>query len=93
MLDPVRAAAARHGPDAAEALRAAGGTPPVVTGLLEQVQIDHTEVDLIVVDVRHRLLIGRAYVTVSIDVASRCIVGRPWSSRWRHRRCCRSGSA
>ncbi|OXM43132.1 hypothetical protein [Amycolatopsis alba] len=27
-----------------------GGTPPEITGLLEQVQIDHTPVDVIVVD-------------------------------------------
>ena len=42
---------------------------------LEQVQIDHTVVDVIVVDERHRLPIGRPYVTVAIDVFSRCIVG------------------
>jgi putative transposase len=39
------------------------------------VQIDHTVVDLVVVDERHRLPIGRPYITVGIDVASRCIVG------------------
>jgi hypothetical protein len=72
---PVKQATARHGPNAARALRSAGGTPPAVTGLLEHVQIDHTEVDLVVVDERHRLPIGRAYVTVGIDVCSRCIVG------------------
>jgi putative transposase len=75
MLDPVRAATSRQGPDAARVLRSAGGTPPGVTGLLEQVQIDHTVVDLIVVDEQHRLPIGRPYITVGIDVASRCIVG------------------
>jgi putative transposase len=36
--------------------------------------MDHTEVDLVVVDERHRLPIGRPYVTVGIDVCSRCIV-------------------
>ena len=75
MLDPVKQVSARQGPDAARTLRAAGGTPPPVTGLLQQVQMDHTEVDLIVVDERHRLPIGRPYITVGIDVCSRCIVG------------------
>jgi hypothetical protein len=75
MLDPVKQVAARQGSDAARALRAAGGTPPAVTGLLGQVQMDHTEVDLVVVDERHRLPIGRPYLTIGIDVCSRCIVG------------------
>ncbi len=74
-LDPVTRVSARQGADAARALRAAGGTPPTVSGLLEQVQIDHTEVDLVVVDERHRLPIGRPYITIGIDVCSRCIVG------------------
>ena len=74
-LDPVRATLAREGHDAARALHPAGGVPPDVTGLLQQVQMDHTPVDVIVVDERHRLPIGRPYVTVAIDVASRCVVG------------------
>ena len=74
-LDPVRAVAARQGEDAARVLRSAGGVPPEVAGLLDQVQVDHTVVDLIVVDERHRLPIGRPYLTVAIDVASRCVVG------------------
>jgi putative transposase len=74
-LDPVTAVSAREGADAARALRPAGGTPPAITGLLEQVQADHTLVDVIVVDERHRLPIGRPYVTAGIDVASRCVAG------------------
>lgn len=74
-LDPVRSVTAREGRDAARVLRSAGGTPPEITGLLEQVQIDHTPADVIVVDERHRLPIGRPYVTAAIDVASRCVVG------------------
>ncbi|MGV4985759.1 hypothetical protein ACVB8X_06850 [Streptomyces sp. NRAIS4] len=49
--------------------------PPTVTDLLEQVQVDHTPVDVIVVDEQHRMPIGRPYLTVAIDVASRCVVG------------------
>jgi putative transposase len=74
-LDPVRAVTAREGGDAARVLRSAGGVPPEVTGLLEQVQVDHTPVDVIVVDERHRLPIGRPYLTAAIDVCSRCVAG------------------
>ncbi|MFB7531765.1 Mu transposase C-terminal domain-containing protein [Streptomyces sp. NPDC056178] len=74
-LDPVSSAASREGSEAVRPLRSAGGTPPAVTGLLEQVQADHTPVDVIVVDERHRLPIGRPYLTAAIDVASRCVVG------------------
>ncbi|MGW3782636.1 integrase catalytic domain-containing protein [Streptomyces sp. NPDC005091] len=42
---------------------------------MEQVQIDHTPVDVILVDEQHRLPIGRQHVTAAIDVASRCVVG------------------
>ena len=69
-LDPVTAVSAREGADAARALRPAGGTPPEITGLLEQVQADHTLVDVIVVDERHRLPVGRPYVTAGIGVAA-----------------------
>jgi putative transposase len=74
-LDPVKAVSARQGPDAARALKSAGGTPPEINGLLQQVQADHTPVDVIVVDERHRLPVGRPYCTVAIDVFSRCVVG------------------
>jgi putative transposase len=74
-LDPVKAMSAREGADAARSRRSAGGSPPEVTGLLEQVQADHTPVDVIVVDERHRLPVGRPYLTVAIDVCSRCVLG------------------
>jgi len=74
-LDPVERATRRDGPDAGRALQSAAGLVPPVRQPLEQVQIDHTVVDVIIVDERHRLLIGRPYVTVAIDVFSRCIVG------------------
>ncbi|WP_410790406.1 recombinase family protein [Kribbella sp. C-35] len=49
-LDPARATLAREGHDAARAKRPAGGVPPEVTQLMQQVQMDHTPVDVIVVD-------------------------------------------
>ena len=58
-LDPVKSTSAREGGDAVRPLRSAGGVPPEITGLLERVQIDHTVVDVIVVDERERRPIGR----------------------------------
>ena len=52
-----------------------------VTGSLEApwplslVQIDHTLVDVIVVDSATRMPIQRPWITVAIDVFSRCVVG------------------
>jgi putative transposase len=42
---------------------------------LETFQIDHTPVDLIIVDEEYRQPIGRPYITIAIDVFSRCIPG------------------
>jgi putative transposase len=42
---------------------------------LERVQIDHTQVDVIVVDEGDRLPIGRPCLTLAIDVASRAVLG------------------
>ncbi|WP_434098894.1 DNA-binding domain-containing protein [Streptomyces xantholiticus] len=74
-LDPIASTSAREGSEAARQLRSAGGVPPEVTEVLEQVQVDHTPVDVIVVDEQHRLPIGRPYLTAAIDVVSRCVVG------------------
>lgn len=42
---------------------------------LEVVQIDHTPADVIVVDAVHRLPIGRPWLTLAVDVATRVVVG------------------
>jgi putative transposase len=42
---------------------------------LSLMQIDHTRVDLILVDERERLPIGRPWLTLAIDVASRVVAG------------------
>lgn len=39
------------------------------------VQIDHTKVDVIVVDEEHRLPIGRPFLTLAIDVATKMVTG------------------
>ena len=65
----------RNGVTAARALESAGGVPPKIVAPLEQVQIDHTIVDLMIVDDINRQPIGRPYITVAIDVFSRCLIG------------------
>jgi hypothetical protein len=42
---------------------------------LDLVQIDHTEVDVIVVDPEHRQSVRRPWLTLAIDVNSRMVVG------------------
>ena len=42
---------------------------------LEVVQIDHTVVDVLVVDELERLPLGRPWLTLAIDVASRMVTG------------------
>ena len=42
---------------------------------MQLVEIDHTQVDLILVDDEHREPIGRPWITVAIDIYSRMIVG------------------
>ena len=73
--DPREAVRRREGKDAARNLQGVGGEPPAVAAPLEQVQIDHTVIDLIVVDERDRQPIGRPYLTIAIDVFTRCVVG------------------
>jgi putative transposase len=51
------------------------GSFPEVQFPLGVYQIDHTKVDLIVVDEVYRQPIGRPYITVAIDIYSRCIPG------------------
>lgn len=48
---------------------------PNANSPLSVVQIDHTPVDLILVDSQHRKPIGRPYLTLAIDVYSRVITG------------------
>lgn len=65
--------------EGAKAAREAFG-PLKASGLhsllpLELVQIDHTLVDVIVVDQENRLPIGRPWLTLTIDVSSRMVAG------------------
>jgi putative transposase len=51
------------------------GTFDDARGPLDLVQIDHTKLDIIVVDEQRRLPIGRPWITLAIDVFSRMVVG------------------
>lgn len=75
MLNPVEVGRRREGADAVRQLQSAGGDVPVIGSILDQVQIDHTVIDLMIVDERERQSIGRPYLTVAIDVVSRSLVG------------------
>ncbi|RAX44102.1 transposase [Arthrobacter sp. AQ5-06] len=74
-LHPVEVRRSREGRDAVRPLQSAGGNVPAIVAPLDQVQIDHTVIDVIVVDDRDRQPIGRPYLTVAIDVYSRCLLG------------------
>jgi putative transposase len=51
------------------------GSTPISDMPFNWLQIDHTPVDLIIVDPIDRSPIGRPWITVAIDVFSRCIAG------------------
>ena len=74
-LDPMETMRSREGREASRNLQGTGGVPPTIIEPLEQVQIDHTVIDLIVVDERDREPIGRPYFTIAIDVFTRCVLG------------------
>jgi len=71
---------ARHREEQAAVLAQAPGAQIapgsfVATRPLEIVQIDHTQSDAFVVDPWFRRAIGRPWLTLAIDVATRCVVG------------------
>lgn len=74
-LDARQVARRRLGSKAAQAItRSTPGTLEAREAL-ELVQIDHTLADVIVVDSRHRRPIARPWLSVAIDVATRCVIG------------------
>jgi putative transposase len=64
----------RRGEEHPEAKPVHGHAPPA-RHPLDLVQVDHTPMDLIVVDPIDREPIGRPWLTVAIDTYSRCIAG------------------
>lgn len=67
--------AARYGRTAAEKRFRAVLKHHVSGAPLERAQIDHTPLDLIVVDDESLLPLGRPYVTACLDYATRCVLG------------------
>ncbi len=55
--------------------RAVPNSYPEVCSPLDVIQIDHTPLDILLVDEVHRKHIGRAYLTIAIDVKTRMIAG------------------
>lgn len=74
-IRPEESVRRRHRRQAARRLTPVQGAFPPVTTPLEVVQMDHTVVDCIIVDEHTRQPIGRPYITVGIDMYSRCITG------------------
>ncbi len=65
----------RNGRNAALDYRPNRGSLPNVDHVHSIWQIDHTKVDIILVDEKDRIPIGRPWITVAIDVYSRMVVG------------------
>lgn len=65
----------REGSDAIRKLQPVEGHFPKTDNPLDVVQLDHTPVDLIIVDTYNRQPIGRPWITIAIDIYSRCIIG------------------
>lgn len=74
-LDYLKMTSKREGKNALNKFKVVLGSFPKVQNPLEVIQIDHTLVDIIIVDSYHRKPIGRPWITVAIDVYTRCIVG------------------
>jgi putative transposase len=74
-LPPYEIAVARHGKFIADQWFAYCGAHNPPTRILERVEIDHTPLDLVLLDDELLIPIGRPYLTLLIDVFSGCILG------------------
>ena len=74
-LDPVTVARKRYGAKHALATVSPLTGTFAVENALDVMQIDHTQVDLHVVDEKFRRPIGRPWITVATDVATRMVSG------------------
>lgn len=74
-LDRRESEIAREGPKAAKKYKAVPGRYPGADYPNAVWQIDHTPADICIVDDVYRRNIGRCWMTVAIDVFSRCVVG------------------
>jgi putative transposase len=65
----------RHGSQAARVYESLAGKFPMPDAPLGVVQIDHTKVDIILVDDISRQPVGRPWITLAIDIFSRMVAG------------------
>lgn len=72
---PDKATQKREGSKAAHRLQPAAGATPEARAPLDVIQMDHTTLDIIIVDPVSHQPIGRPFLTIAIDGFSRCIVG------------------
>lgn len=74
-LDKYEEMAARKGRHVAEQYFRASGAGPVVTRILERVEVDHTPLDVLVVDPITKQVVGRPTLTVYLDYFSKMMLG------------------
>ncbi|MCK0069413.1 hypothetical protein [Kordiimonas laminariae] len=74
-IDPYLRIKKRHGKAAAERLFANVQKAPIATRVLERVEIDHTVLNLFLIDLETGLAIGRPTLTMAIDAYSRMPTG------------------
>lgn len=74
-LEPKLVTGRRFGFEATKKLMPVIGETPATVRPLEVVQIDHSPMDVILVEESSREPIGRPFLTLAIDVHTRCIVG------------------
>jgi putative transposase len=74
-LDERKTTAAREGAKTARERYDRVSRSPAIKEALEKVQIDHTPVDLIVADELKRQPLGRPWLSLVIDIASRMVCG------------------
>jgi len=75
-IEERKALSKRYGPKKArERFEPLRGKFPATNTPLSVVQVDHTKVDIIIVDSEHRQPIARPYLTIAIDVATKMICG------------------
>jgi putative transposase len=74
-LPPYPVAVARHGKFIADQWFAYCSSHIPPTRILERVEIDHTPLDLILIDDELSIPIGRPYLTLIVDVFSGCVLG------------------
>jgi putative transposase len=74
-LPPYQAAVARHGKFIADQWFSYCSSHIPPTRILERVEIDHTPLDLILIDDELLIPLGRPYLTLLVDVFSGCVLG------------------